>query len=101
MKKAKQQAEQHGSSWKQREQEFSTLQLEVAELENGVSASARQLAETRAAAGTLAAALQAAKGDHASAEVSANFFNGLLVLLVGTLSEQEIPGSNKKKKIYI
>ncbi|KAI8425456.1 hypothetical protein MSG28_007201 [Choristoneura fumiferana] len=68
LKKAKKQAEQHSSSWKQREQEFSTLQLEVAELENGVATSARQLAETKTAAEKLAAALQAAKEEHASAE---------------------------------
>ncbi|KAI8425455.1 hypothetical protein MSG28_007200 [Choristoneura fumiferana] len=73
LKKAKKQAEQHSSSWKQREQEFSTLQLEVAELENGVATSARQLAETKTAAEKLAAALQAAKEEHASAEVSGSW----------------------------
>lgn len=71
LKKAKKEAEQHSSSWKQREQEFETLRLEVTELEQAVATSKQTLQETVEAAVGLQESLQDAKEEHARATVSA------------------------------
>ncbi|KAJ8724192.1 hypothetical protein PYW07_008172 [Mythimna separata] len=67
LKKAKQEAERHGASWKQREQELETLKLEVAELQQAVANNLTQLQAGADAAGELRAALEAARQEHAAA----------------------------------
>lgn len=70
MKKAKKEAEQYSKSWKQREQEFETLRLEVSELEQTVTNSKQQLEETVQATVGLHASLQEAKDEHHTTSVS-------------------------------
>ncbi|CAG4984242.1 unnamed protein product [Colias eurytheme] len=67
LKKAKEEAEHHSSTWKQREQEFETLRLEVQELQAAVTGSEGQLRDTEQAAGGLAAALETAQKEHKEA----------------------------------
>ncbi|KAM3955882.1 structural maintenance of chromosomes 2 [Aphomia sociella] len=67
LKKAKKDAEQHSSSWKLREQEFETLRLEVAELEQAVVGSQQSLKENKEAAAVLQKTLHDAKTEHEKA----------------------------------
>lgn len=69
LQKAKQQAEQHTVSWKAREVELETLQLEVAELQGAVQAARAQLQESAQAAQLLQRDLQQAQEDHRQATV--------------------------------
>lgn len=86
LKKAKKDAELHGSSWKQREQELETLKLEVAELQQAVLGSRQQLQHTRHAAAALRRSLQAAADEHKQASVSSRrFLLGGLVVQVHSL----------------
>ncbi|XP_059050809.1 structural maintenance of chromosomes protein 2 [Achroia grisella] len=64
LKKAKKDAELHSSSWKQREQEFETLRLEVAELKQAVANSEQSLEETQNAAAELEQKQNDAKTEH-------------------------------------
>lgn len=73
LKKAKKDAELHGNSWKQREQELETLKLEVQELENAVTASRQQLEETSQAAQQLLETFEAAKQEHARTTVGTSW----------------------------
>ncbi|KAI5632612.1 SMC proteins flexible hinge domain-containing protein [Phthorimaea operculella] len=67
LKKAKKEAEKHNNAWKQREQEFETLRLEVGELEQAVATSMQQLAESAASAGEVHDGLARAKREHDAA----------------------------------
>ncbi|XP_050354387.1 structural maintenance of chromosomes protein 2 [Nymphalis io] len=67
LKKAKKEAEQSSRLWKQREQEFETLRLEVDELQRAVDASAEQLADADGAAERLRADCDAAAAALAAA----------------------------------
>ncbi|CAH4035803.1 unnamed protein product [Pieris brassicae] len=64
LKKAKQEAERHNSLWKQREQEFETLRLEIQEWENAVNTAEAQLKETTDNTADLAQALKSLEKEH-------------------------------------
>lgn len=74
LKRAKKEAEQHSKSWKQREQEFETLRLEVSELEQAVTNSKQQLEETVQATVGLQETLQESKDEHQTSSVSIEAF---------------------------
>ncbi|XP_013192741.2 structural maintenance of chromosomes protein 2 [Amyelois transitella] len=68
LKKAKKDAEKHSTSWKQREQEFETLKLEVGELEQAVANSRAALDQTALAAVALRDTMDQCTAEHSAAE---------------------------------
>lgn len=80
LKKAKKDAEHHSTLWKQREQEFETLRLEVQELETAVANSTAQLQEMEASEAELNAAMEAATAEHEKTTVIFNVLFNVLLL---------------------